>query len=332
MKIKIKQTLDRLPGGMMMVPLVTGAILTTISPHIAEFFGSFTGALFTGAIPILAVFFVCMGSTISAQSLPQVARRGGALMATKILLGIGAGFLLGHLIGVEPIHAGWFAGISTLAVVAAINDTNGGLYIALMNQFGNPQDAASYSVMSLESGPFFTMVTLGVAGLSSFPWQTLLGAILPLLFGMLLGNLDPELRTFLSGAVPVLIPFFAFSLGASLNLRLVWAAGLLGLALGVTILLISGAALLAVDRFIGGTGTAGLAAAATAGNAAAVPVLVAAANQKYAAAAGPATVLVAASIVVTSICTPVVTAQWYARVGRKALSTPLDSQPKKQAE
>jgi 2-keto-3-deoxygluconate permease len=332
MQIKIKQTLDSLPGGMMMVPLIMGAILTTISPHIAEFFGSFTGALFTGAIPILAVFFVCMGSTISARSLPQVARRGGALMATKILLGIGAGFLLGHLIGVEPVHAGWFAGISTLAVVAAINDTNGGLYIALMNQFGRPQDAASYSLMSLESGPFFTMVTLGVAGLSSFPWQTLLGAILPLLFGMLLGNLDPELRTFLSGAAPVLIPFFAFSLGASLNLRLVWAAGLLGLALGVTILLISGAALLAVDRLIGGTGTAGLAAAATAGNAAAVPVLVAAANHKYAAAAGPATVLVAASIIVTSICTPVVTAHWYARVSRKAASTPLDSQPKRQAE
>ena len=332
MQIKIKQTLDRLPGGMMMVPLIMGAILTTISPHIAEFFGSFTGALFTGAIPILAVFFVCMGSTISARSLPQVARRGGALMATKILLGIGAGFLLGHLIGVEPVHAGWFAGISTLAVVAAINDTNGGLYIALMNQFGKPQDAASYSLMSLESGPFFTMDTLGVAGLSSFPWQTLLGAILPLLFGMLLGNLDPELRTFLSGAAPVLIPFFAFSLGASLNLRLVWAAGLLGLALGVTILLISGAALLAVDRLIGGTGTAGLAAAATAGNAAAVPVLVAAANHKYAAAAGPATVLVSASIIVTSICTPVVTAHWYARVSRKAANTPRDSQPNRQAE
>jgi len=96
-------------------------------------------------------------------------------MATKIALGIGAGFLLGHLIGVEPIQAGWFADISSLAVVASINDTNGGLYMALMNQYGKPEDAASYSVMALESGPFFTMVTLEFAGLSSFPWQTLLG-------------------------------------------------------------------------------------------------------------------------------------------------------------
>ena len=310
----------------MIVPLISGAILTMFAPHVAEFFGSFTGALFTGALPILAVFFVCMGSTISVRSLPYVARKGGALMATKIMLGIGAGFLLGHLIGVEPVHAGWFAGISTLAVVAAMNDTNGGLYMALMNQYGKPEEAASYSIMAMESGPFFTMVTLGVAGLSSFPWQTLLGAIFPLALGMVLGNLDSELREFLGGSAPVLIPFFAFALGASLNLKLVWAAGLLGLALGLVILLVSGTCLIVVDRLIGGTGTAGVAAATTAGNAAAVPVLVAAANHQYAAAAGPATVLVAASVIVTTMLAPLMTAWWNGRIsGRLARMEPTGS-------
>jgi 2-keto-3-deoxygluconate permease len=33
--------------------------------------------------------------------------------------------------------------------------------------------------------------------------------------------------------VPVIIPFFAFALGASMNLHLVWAAGILGLLQGV---------------------------------------------------------------------------------------------------
>jgi len=278
--------------------------------------------LFTGAIPILAVFFVCMGSTISVRSLPYVVRRGGALLGTKIVLGLGAGFLLGHLIGAEPIKAGWFAGISTLAVVAAINDTNGGLYMALMNQYGKPEEVASYSVMAMESGPFFTMVTLGVAGLSSFPWQTLLGAILPLILGIVLGNLDSELRDFLGNAAPVMIPFFAFALGATLNLKLVWTAGLLGLGLGFAILLVSGTFLIMVDRLIGGTGTAGIAAATTAGNAAAVPVLVAAANHEYAAAAAPATVLVAASVIVTSMLAPLMTAWWYSRVRRQSTLAP----------
>src|SRR5205807_6280119 len=59
----------------------------------------------------------------------------------------------------------------------------------------------SYTIMSIESGPFLTMVTLGAAGLSAFPCQALVGAILPLAVGMLLGNLDRQMRAFLAPAV-----------------------------------------------------------------------------------------------------------------------------------
>jgi 2-keto-3-deoxygluconate permease len=295
---------------MMVVPLTCGAILTTFAPGTASFFGSFTGALFTGAIPILAVFYVCLGSTISVRSLPKIVRRGGALLAVKLSLGMAAGFILGRTIGILPIERGWLAGISTLAVVAAFIDTNGGLYIALMEYFGRPEDAGAYCVMSIESGPFFTMVTLGVAGLASFPWQTLVGAILPLIVGMALGNLDEEMQEFLGKAAPALIPFFAFALGASLNLASVWGVGLTGFVLGIAVIAISGVFLVAADRLTGGTGVAGMAASTTAGNAAAVPALVAAANHKYAPAAGPATALVAASVVVTAFLAPFLTAWW----------------------
>jgi 2-keto-3-deoxygluconate permease len=314
--MKIKRAMESVPGGMMMVPLLCGAVITTIAPRTGTFFGSFTNGLFTGALPILAVFYVCMGASIPVASLPRIARRGGALLLAKISLGLVAGVVLGRLLGVQPITSGWFAGLSTLAVVAALNDTNGGLYMALMTRYGSTEDAASYSVMALESGPFLTMVTLGVAGLASFPWQTLVGAVLPLCIGMLLGNLDPELRTFLGRGAPVLIPFFAFALGATMDLRRVWEAGLIGLGLGLAVVLLSGTAMLLVDRLVGGDGTAGVAAATTAGNAAAVPMLVAAANHEYAAAAQPATVLVAASVIVTTLLVPPLTAWWHARVSK----------------
>jgi 2-keto-3-deoxygluconate permease len=308
--MRIKHTVERVPGGLMTVPLAMGAVLATVVPRMGEFFGSFTGALFTGALPILAVFYVCIGATIRVNTLPQVVKRGGALLAAKISLGVLCGALLGHYLGTQPIQAGWFARLSTLAVVASINDTNGGLYMALMRRYGTPEDVAAYSVMAIESGPFLTMVTLGVAGLSSFPWQTLAGAILPLLVGILLGNLDGEMREFLGGAAPVLIPFFAFSLGTGLDLHLVWSAGLPGALLGVGVLLLSATVMIGVDRLIGGNGTAGVAAATTAGNAAAVPMLIAAADPQYAAAAKPATVLVAASVVVTGLLAPFLTAFW----------------------
>jgi 2-keto-3-deoxygluconate permease len=74
----------------------------------------------------------------------------------------------------------------------------------------------------------------------------------------------------------------------------------------------------------GGTGVAGLAAASTAGNAAAVPAIVAAANPAYKEAAVSATVLVAASVVVSAIVVPLVTAWWAGRFGS---GTPNDSLP-----
>ena len=302
----------------MILPLTVGCLLSNLAPGIPKFFGSFTGALFTGALPILAVFYVCMGASIALDATPYILKKGGVLLGTKIFCGILAGLVLGNFLGEKPVTSGFFAGLSTLAVVAAINDTNGGLYLALMGQYGRPREAGAYSVMSLESGPFLTMLTLGVAGLAAFPWQTMVGAIIPLAFGMVLGNLDREMREFLSRAVPVMIPFFAFALGAGIDLGNVWRSGLLGVGLGVSVVFFSGLLLFCADKLTGGTGVAGVAAASTAGNAAAVPALVAAANPLYNEAAKHATVLVSASVVVSAILVPLLTAWWAGRVKTSA--------------
>ncbi|BDG49071.1 MULTISPECIES: 2-keto-3-deoxygluconate permease [Parageobacillus] len=313
--MKIKAMLDRIPGGMMIVPLILGAIINTLFPTASKTFGSFTGALLTGALPILAVFYVCMGATIDFKATPYILKKGGALLLSKVGIAAVVGIIAAQFLGEGMISGGVFAGLSVLAIVAAMNDTNGGLYMALMGQFGRKEDVAAYSIMSLESGPFLTMVTLGIAGLSAFPWQTLVGAILPLVIGMILGNLDRELREFLGRAVPVLVPFFAFALGAGLNLQNVWKAGLAGILLGIAVVLVTGTVLWVVDRLTGGNGVAGLAAASTAGNAAGVPAAVAAANSAYAPVAPAATALVASCVIVTAILVPIVTAWWAKRVG-----------------
>lgn len=315
MSVPIKRSLERVPGGMMIVPLLLGAVVHTLFPDAGPFFGSFTGAIFDGSLTILAVFYVCMGASIDLHATPYILKKGGSLFATKIGLAVLIGVVLGRFLGEGPVSSGFFAGLSVLAVVAAFNDTNGGLYMALMGQFGKPRDVATYSVLTIESGPFLTMLTLGAAGLAAFPWQALVGTLIPLVVGALLGNLDPEMRSWLGGATGVLIPFFAFALGAGIDLAAVWEAGLLGLLLGVSVFVLSGVALMAADRLTGGRGVAGIAAASTAGNAAAVPAIVAGVNPAYREAAGPATVLVAASVVVTAILVPFATAYVARRSG-----------------
>jgi 2-keto-3-deoxygluconate permease len=316
--MQIKRTIEKVPGGMMIVPLLLGAVINTLFPTAAKTFGSFTGALMTGALPILAVFYVCMGSTIDLKATPYILKKGGTLFGAKLLTGAALGLLAAWLIPKGQVEAGLFAGLSVLAIVASMNDTNGGLYMALIGQMGKKEDVAAYSIMSLESGPFFTMVTLGVAGLAAFPWQTFVGAILPLIVGMYLGNQDRDLRDFLSKAVPVLIPFFAFALGNGLDLTNVWKAGLLGVLMGCGVVVITGTVLILADKLTGGNGVAGIAAASTAGNAAAVPAAIAAIDKTYAPVAPAATMLVATCVIVTAILVPIATVWWYKRVNGAA--------------
>jgi 2-keto-3-deoxygluconate permease len=308
--VPIKAGIEKVPGGLMLVPLLIGAVIHTAAPDAGTFFGSFTGALFTGLAPILGVFYVCLGATLDVKATAYIAKKGGTLLGSKIVFAAIVGIVLGRFMGEAPISGGVLSGLSVLAVVAALSDTNGGLYMSLMGQFGRNRDVGAYSVMSLESGPFITMLILGIAGLSAFPWQALVGAILPLALGMVLGNLDPAMRRFLAPAVPALVPFLGLTLGLTINLSSVWQAGLLGLGLGMFVVFAGGAVLLLADKLTRGDGIAGLAAATTAGNAAVVPTIVAQANPAYAPAAESATVLVAASVVVTAILCPIITVLW----------------------
>src|SRR6476620_11108672 len=102
-QIYIKRAVERVPGGMMIVPLLIGSLIATFLPGMPKCFGSFTGALFTGALPILAVFYVCMGATIPFETLPQVVGKGGVLLAAKVLLGVLAALVVGHFLGTEPV-------------------------------------------------------------------------------------------------------------------------------------------------------------------------------------------------------------------------------------
>jgi len=118
MQVPIKRAIESVPGGMMIVPLLFGSLVNTFFPDTPKFFGSFTGALFSGALTILAVFYVCMGASIDIKATPYVLKKGGALFITKVGIAAVFGVVLGHLLGESPITAGMFAGISTLAVVA----------------------------------------------------------------------------------------------------------------------------------------------------------------------------------------------------------------------
>jgi 2-keto-3-deoxygluconate permease len=309
----IKKTIDKIPGGLMICPLLLGTVINTFFPTFGKTLGSYTFAMMTGALPIIAVFFFCLGATIDVKMTPYILKKGAALLATKWICGVVACLIVSHFIPTDAVvKAGFFTGLSVLAVVCSINDTNGGLYMALLGQYGRYEDAAAYSVMCIEGGPFLTMLTLGLTGLAAFPLTSFVGTILPLMLGVLLGNLDPDMRTFLTPGATLLIPFFAFTLGNALSLKMVFQSGLLGICLGVAVVVFTGTFLILSDRLTGGTGVCGVAAAATAGVSASVPISIAAINKSFVPLVPSATALTATSILVTALLVPLVTS-WYAK-------------------
>ena len=321
MNMRIKAAIDKVPGGMMLIPLLIGALIRTFLPGIfelPEFKSSFTGGLLTGTSALLAAFYICLGSTIRFQATGYILKKGVSLWVGKI----GTTFIIALLIkAIFPDQNHLFLGLSALAIIAAFSDTNGGLYMALMGQLGKKaEDVAAYSIMSLESGPFFTMLILGVAGLASFPILAFVFAILPLILGMILGNLDEKMREFLSKGQDVIIPLFSLAIGAGINLTNVVKAGFSGVILGVAVVVITGVILFIIDRITGGNGVAGIAASSTAGNAAAVPMAVAAVYTGYSEIAATATLQVTAAVIVTAIFTPLITT-WFAKRAEQRRAT-----------
>ncbi|KGB02210.1 MULTISPECIES: 2-keto-3-deoxygluconate transporter [Leclercia] len=314
--MKIKAAIERIPGGMMLVPLVLGAILNTLAPNTGAYFGGFTKGMITGTVPILAVWFFCIGASINLRATGTVLRKSGTLVLTKIAVAWIVAMLCAMFIPENGIQTGFFAGLSVLAIVSAMDMTNGGLYASLMNQYGTKEESGAFVLMSLESGPLMTMLILGSAGLASFEAHHFVGAILPFLIGFALGNLDHDLRDFFSKATPVLIPFFGFALGNTINLNVILQTGLLGIVLGVAVIIITGIPLIIADRVIGGgNGTAGVAASSAAGAAVANPVIIAQINPAFEPVAASATALVAASVIVTAILVPIITALYARRFG-----------------
>ncbi len=310
--MKIKQSIDKIPGGLMLVPLFLGAICHTFSPDAGKYFASFTNGLITGTVPILAVWFFCMGAGIDIRATGIVLKKSGTLVVTKIIVAWIVAIVAANVLPGNGVQTGFFAGLSTLAIIASMDMTNGGLYASIMQQYGSKEEAGAFVLMSIESGPLVTMLILGGSGIASFEPHLFVGAVLPFIIGFVLGNLDHELRDFFGKATQTMIPFFAFALGNTIDLSVILKTGLLGLLLGVGVIIVTGIPLMLADKYIGGgNGAAGLAASSSAGAAVTNPMIIAGMNPAFESVAQTATILVATSVIVTSILVPMLTAWWY---------------------
>ncbi|MCU1546997.1 MAG: 2-keto-3-deoxygluconate permease [Homoserinimonas sp.] len=317
--------IGKIPGALMIVPLFLGVMINTLFPEFLEI-GSFTTALFKDGLAVLiGLFFLCVGSQINFRAALPSVEKGFVLMISKygvaVAVGLGVAFLApdGVLFGLIP-----------LAIIAAMSNSNGSLYVALTGQFGNKTDKGAISILSINDGPFLTLVALGVAGLADFPILALFAAVFPMILGFVLGNLSPTIRSFLDPGEKLIIPFAAFAIGAGINIQVLLGQGAIGIVLGLATVVISGGAAIGAlylwhvlrrhpkpTRNLVGA----VSEASVAGNAIATPAVVAALDPSFLPIQEAATAQIAAAVVTTAFAIPFLVA-WFTGWQRKRGITP----------
>jgi len=301
--MKILKTIQRIPGGLMAVPLLIGAFINTVFPQSLQI-GGFTTGLFTGSSALMGLFLVCSGASIRFNQVGIPLYKGAALTFIKFVLGVLVGWGVQMIFGREGV-----LGLTPFVLIAALTNSNGAIYSTLASQYGDATDVGAISILSLNDGPFFTMIALGATGLADIPLMSLVAAIVPILVGFILGNLDDDIRKLLESGVTMVIPFCAFALGASMNLVTILQAGFSGILLGLLVVIITGlGGFLIYNILLRRKGCIGAAIGTTAGNAIATPAAVAAADVSLAPFAAAASTQIAAAVIITALLCPLLVA------------------------
>jgi 2-keto-3-deoxygluconate permease len=325
-KVPIFDTINRIPGGLMVVPLVLGVLFNTFAPESLNI-GGFTTHLFkNGAMPLIAVLFLCSGAQIRINAAGMAVYKGSVLTISKVLGGTLVGVLIAKAIGPDAA----ILGMTPLALISALGNNNGGLYTALAAKYGDNKDVGAIAVLSSTDGPFYEMALMGVVGVADIPLMVLFATIFPIILGFILGNLDDKISDFLKPGMGISIFLFSFPLGASLSLQTVVSAGLAGILLGLIVLFFTGILcyfvfMITVPRSQRRSCAPGAAVATTAGNALATPAAIAMADPSWQPYVAEATAQVATAILVTAILCPIMVDyiyKWEQKKGKLNLDIP----------
>ena len=295
--------MSSIPGANILVPLLLGCLLNTLFPDLFKTLGSFTlGMTQQGASPLVGAFLLIVGTTISFKSAPA----GAIIIAIKQIVVIAVSLLILYVFNDNLF------GISAMVMLAACTGANNAMYAGLMGTMGNEAERGAVAITTLVVGPPVTMIVLGAAGQAPIGWS-LVGAILPIVVGIILGNLFPSFKKMMAPALSAIIVLVFFAMGSTMTFGQLVNGGLPGILLGVICSVVFAIPVIAVDKLTGGTGVAGAAISSCAGANVATPAAMASVNEAMygGAVLATATAQVAACAIVTAILTPLVTSWCY---------------------
>ena len=193
--------------------------------------------------------------------------------------------------------------------------------MGLAQQYGDETDAGAISILSLNDGPFFTMIAMGTAGMASIPLNAFIATLIPLFIGIIWGNLDTTFRKVAADAMPIITFFMMVPIGAGMSLTSLAEGGVAGILLAIISALTAFVFYFLFQLFLPKKkrNAMGAAIGTTAANATSVPVSVAEVDPTWQPYASAATAQVAVAAIVTAFTAPLITSFCDKRMRRKKL-------------
>src|SRR5690606_41550201 len=127
---------------------------------------NFAPALFKNiAVPSMGVLIFATGMQITLKTSGPVLVTIGTILLTKSIIPAGLVVLLGTFTGLDGI-----LGVSILALIVTMDNSNGGLWLAFTGRYGHSTDRGAYMASAINDGPFFSLLFLGADGLAAIPF------------------------------------------------------------------------------------------------------------------------------------------------------------------
>ena len=306
-ELMLSKFFKKVPAATIVVPMFFACIINTFMPNLLQI-GPMTSAITSkeGLNALIDVTLVAVGSQLTFKRLRLALHRGLVLLISKILTGLILGFIFFRLFGRDGI-----LGISALAFIAAISNQNNSIFIGLISDFGDEYDVASAAITAIISVPIFTFLILSVLGVADISPNSILDLALPIIVGIVLGNIDKNFCEFLAGTQKFTLPFLGFAIGAGINIMDIFKGGLAGVILSLLTLGASFIISVPADIYINKRpGWAGIANYTAAGNSVIVPALVADLDPSWQAYEGIAAAQLGTVVILSSILIPFAVSLW----------------------
>ncbi|MBE6830281.1 MAG: 2-keto-3-deoxygluconate permease [Ruminococcaceae bacterium] len=291
--------MKKVPGGQIIVPMLLAMIINTAFPTFLGIGGPTTALFQKGTQTLMGLFLIICGSSIKIKEAGMPLYKGTLMLVMKLALGGGIGWLASYLFGAYGI-----LGLTPFVLFCALPSNNSSLYVALSGEYGDATDMGAVSMLALKNGPFGSMLVMGMSGAAHIPVTDIIGTLIPILIGVIWGNLDENFRTLCSKSQPIVVIFQSFAIGASSSLLTLWDAGFSGILLGFISLALGLIIQFLYNLFLKKKSPLGVSMGTVAANSALTPSVIASADPTFQSMVPVAAAQCATASVVTMIICP----------------------------